>query len=314
MKFIEKIHDTAFKHTAKITTLQVNLGKLCNLTCHHCHVEASPKRTETMCKETMQEVLKAFKKHDFLLLDITGGAPEMNKHFVWFIEEAKKLTHTIIVRTNLVIMNEKGYEYLPEFYAKNEINLIASLPCYTQDNVDKMRGNGTFESSINIIKKLNALGYGRDEKLVLDFVYNPGGAFLPSAQSQLEIDYKKVLKENFDIVFNHLFTITNSPIGRFLDKLKQKGKAESYIKLLRENFNDKTLENMMCRTQISVGFDGKLYDCDFNQMAQIPINGIGTIAELALSDTISRTIRFDEHCYACTAGSGSSCCGVTAKS
>lgn len=311
MKFIKKIQNEAFKNTSHITTLQVNFGKLCNLTCNHCHVEASPKRTEIMSKKTMEDVLKAFKKHNFLLLDITGGAPEMNEHFVWFIEEARKLTQKIIVRTNLVIMDEKEYEHLPEFYAKNRITLIASLPCYTKDNVDKMRGNGTFENSIKIIKKLNALGYGKDKKLVLNFVYNPSGAFLPGKQSELEIDYKKVLADNFGIVFNHLFTITNSPIGRFLENLKKAGKAESYMGLLKENFNAKTLENMMCRTQISVGFDGKIYDCDFNQMIEMPINGISTIEELAHSENIARMIRFDEHCYACTAGAGSSCCGVT---
>ncbi len=312
MKFSERIENEAFKKTSTMTTMQVNLGKICNLACEHCHVEASPKRTESMSQETMEHILKALEKHSFSLLDITGGAPEMHEQFVWFIQEAKKYVPKIIVRTNLVILEEQGFAHLIPFYAQNAIHLIASLPCYTQQNVDKMRGNGVFESSIRVIKQLNALGYGKEEHLCLDFIYNPGGAFLPGEQASLERDYKAMLAENFSIVFNHLFTMTNSPVGRFLHTLKHTGQHTLYMTLLEEHFNAQTLEHMMCRSQISVSYDGYLYDCDFNQMLNIKANGASTIAQLANGDSIERYVRFDEHCYACTAGAGSSCCGITA--
>jgi radical SAM/Cys-rich protein len=307
-KFIERIQEQ-FRLTSSINTMQVNLGKICNLSCKHCHVEAGPKRTETMTKETMYFILQALKKHSFSTLDITGGAPEMNEHFVWFIQEARKIVSTIIVRTNLVIMKEKGYTNLAEFYAKNKINVVASLPCYTKDNVDKIRGDQVFDNSISIIQQLNTLGYGTNNELILDFVYNPSGPFLPGKQATLEEEYKKILREKFGIIFNRLFTITNVPIGRFLVTLKAKKKSEEYFSLLEKSFNPHTIENLMCRHQISVGFDGILYDCDFNQIKEMPVHGITTIEEFSKSDILLRKIKFDEHCYACTAGLGSSCCG-----
>jgi len=311
MKFSDRIHNETFKQTAKLKTLQVNLGKICNLACQHCHVEASPKRTETMSLEVMQIILHVLKKHSFQTLDVTGGAPEMNEHFEWFINEASKIVKHIIVRTNLVILQEKPYSHLAEFYAQHHINLVASLPCYTEENVDKMRGRGVYEDSIAVIKRLNALGYGTNPKLVLDFVYNPGGAFLPGDQKELEADYKRVLNESEGIVFNHLFTITNAPIGRFYASLEHNNERERYQNLLESHFNAATLENMMCRSQISVGYDGQLYDCDFNQMLGLNIQGARFIGEMLHEDDHKRPIVFGEHCYACTAGAGSSCCGVT---
>jgi len=311
MKFSDRIHNETFKETAKLKTLQVNLGKICNLACQHCHVEAGPKRTETMSLEVMKTILEVLKKHSFSTLDITGGAPEMHEHFEWFVSEASHIVEHIIVRTNLVILQEKPYTHLTHFYAQHRINLVASLPCYTQDNVDKMRGRGVYEDSIAVIKRLNSLGYGSDAHLVLDFVYNPGGAFLPGNQQGLEADYKRVLKQSEGIVFNHLFTITNAPIGRFYASLKQNNEHERYQTLLESHFNAATLENMMCRSQISVGYDGQLYDCDFNQMLGLNIQGARYIDELLHEDEHKRPIVFGEHCYACTAGAGSSCCGVT---
>ena len=311
MKFSERIQNETFKQTKKLTTLQVNLGKVCNLACQHCHVEASPKRTEKMSKEVMQTILDVLKKHSFSTLDITGGAPEMNEHFVWFINEASLVVKHIIVRTNLVILQEEPYAHLVEFYAHHHINLVASLPCYTQDNVDKMRGRGVYEDSIAAIKRLTAQGYGTDSKLMLDFVYNPGGAFLPGNQVSLEADYKRVLEQSEGIVFNHLFAITNVPIGRFYTSLKHTGMLEPYQQLLESHFNAATVENMMCRSQISVGYDGQLYDCDFNQMLGVTIQGAHFIGEMLEEEEHKRSIIFGEHCYACTAGEGSSCCGVT---
>ena len=311
MKFSDRIQNEDLKQTTKLKTLQVNLGKVCNLACQHCHVEASPKRTEKMSRDVMQMILDVLKKQSFSTLDITGGAPEMNEHFEWFINEAFQIVEHIIVRTNLVILSEKPYAHLADFYARHHINLVASLPCYTQDNVDKMRGRGVYDDSIAVIKRLNALGYGTDDRLMLDFVYNPGGAFLPGDQKGLEADYKRVLKESDGIVFNHLFTITNAPIGRFYTALKQNNELEFYQNLLESHFNAATLENMMCRSQISVGYDGQLYDCDFNQMLGLNVQGARYIGEMLNEDEHKRPIVFGEHCYACTAGAGSSCCGVT---
>lgn len=311
MLFHERIENDAFKHTNELTTLQINLGKICNLACQHCHVEASPKRTETMSLDVMQTILDVLGKSTFTTLDITGGAPEMHAHFEWFIHEASNSVPHIIVRTNLVILQEEAYAHLVDFYADHHIKLVASLPCYTQDNVDKMRGNGVYEASIKAIKRLNALGYGTNPKLQLDFVYNPGGAFLPGNQKALEADYKRILKEHEGIVFNHLFTITNMPIGRYKTALHASGKLASYQRLLESHFNAATLEHMMCRNQVSVGYDGLLYDCDFNQMLGLSAHGAKHIQELLEPHQSPRAIVFGEHCYACTAGEGSSCCGVT---
>jgi len=309
MIFVERINDS-YKRTADVHTLQVNVGKKCNITCTHCHVNAGPGRTENMTKETVDMVLAALRKFGFKVLDITGGEPSMNPHFKYLIENARDLVNTIIVRTNLVILNEEGYEDFIDFYVKNKVQLIASLPCYTMENTDAMRGEGTFSGSIEVLKKLNEAGYGREKGLELNLVYNPGGAFLPGSQQRLENDYKKMLGENYELEFNHLFTITNLPIGRFAQDLKRSDKLDQYIHLLEDNYNDEAAKNIMCRSQISVGYDGLLYDCDFNQMMDMKAKGSKTINELLETETLDREIDFGNHCYGCTAGAGSSCGGA----
>ena len=272
INFVDRINDS-YKRTADVHTLQVNVGKLCNIICTHCHVNAGPGRTESMTKDTVDKVLAALKKFDFKVLDITGGEPTMNPHFKYLIENARDTVNTIIVRTNLVILNEEGYEDYIDFYVKNKVQLIASLPCYTMENTDAMRGDGTFSGSIEVLKKLNSAGYGREEGLELNLVYNPGGPFLPGSQQGLENDYKRMLGDQYDLEFNHLFTITNLPIGRFAQDLKRKDKLDPYIRLLEDNYNDEADKNIMCRSQVSVGYDGLLYDCDFNQMLNMKAKG-----------------------------------------
>lgn len=290
----------------KFKIMQVNLGNLCNLACHHCHVEANPKGVNTMDKKTADLVIKTFKENNFQTLDLTGGAPEMNNNFIYIIENLKNFAKKIIVRTNLTILDTKEYEHLPEFYAQNNITLIASLPCYTKENVDKQRGKGVFQKSIKILKKLNSLGYGKN--LELNLVYNPGGAFLPGNQNELEKDYKKMLLENYDIVFSHLFTITNMPIGRFKNELEKNGKFDEYMRLLENNFNETNISNLMCKNQISVGFDGKIYNCDFNQMLGLCLN-----ENLQNISKVSNKIILKQHCLGCVAGAGSSCGGALEK-
>ncbi|WP_298789021.1 arsenosugar biosynthesis radical SAM (seleno)protein ArsS [uncultured Campylobacter sp.] len=311
MSFIERLAPEIRK-TGEISTIQINVGKICNLACSHCHVQAGPKRTETMSRVVMEAVLEAIRTHKFQTLDITGGAPEMNENFRWLVSEATKILPHIIVRTNLTILLEKGYEDLIKFYADHGVELVASLPCYTQENVDAQRGHGTFEASIEALKRLNAAGYGRGGNLKLNLVYNPGGAFLPGAQAQLEADYKRELKQNFGIEFDHLFTITNVPMGRFAKSLEKSGELAGYMKLLRDNFNPCAAPNMMCRFQISVGYDGKIYDCDFNQMQALAANGPKDIFEIIKAKELGRQIVFRDYCYACTAGAGSSCGGALA--
>ncbi len=272
-------------------------------------MNAGPGRTESMTKDTVDEVLATLKKFDFKVLDITGGEPTMNPHFKYLIENARDMVKTIIVRTNLVILNEKGYEDYIDYYVKNKVQLIASLPCYTMENTDAMRGEGTFSACIEVLKKLNEVGYGKKEGLELNLVYNPGGAFLPGSQQGLENDYKRMLGDQYDLEFNHLFTITNLPIGRFAQDLKRKDKLDPYIRLLEDNYNDEAAKNIMCRSQVSVGYDGLLYDCDFNQMLNMKAKGSKTINELLESETLDREIVFGNHCYGCTAGAGSSCGG-----
>jgi radical SAM/Cys-rich protein len=309
MNFVERINDS-YKRTADVHTLQVNVGKKCNITCTHCHVNAGPGRTESMIKETVDTVLGTLRKFDFKVLDITGGEPTMNPHFKYLIENARNMVDTIIVRTNLVILNEEGYEDYIDFYVKNKVQLIASLPCYTKENTDAMRGDGTFSACIEVLKKLNEAGYGREKGLELNLVYNPGGASLPGSQQGLENDYKRMLGENYDLEFNHLFTITNIPIGRFAQDLKNKNLLEKYETLLEDNYNDEAAKNIMCRSQVSVGYDGQLYDCDFNQMINMKAKDSKTIQELLEKETLDREIIFGNHCYGCTAGAGSSCGGA----
>jgi len=295
-----------------LETLQINVGKTCNQTCTHCHVDAGPDRKEIMTSETMTECVEVVKKFHISSIDITGGAPELNPNFQWLVETLSKLDVKIIVRTNLtIIVSNPSLRKLPDFFKKHNIHLIASLPCYTLENTDGQRGRGVFNKSIAAIHLLNQAGYGLEEDLVLDFVYNPFGAFLPGDQTKLETNYKKILKEDHGIHFNKLYTITNLPISRFLDYLVRSEKYDSYMELLSQNFNPKAAEEVMCRDMISVGWNGYLYDCDFNQMLEMKIDKkySNHIRNFDLENLGRRNIKVNQHCYACTAGSGSSCGG-----
>lgn len=298
----------------QVEILQVNIGKMCNQTCKHCHVDAGPDRKEIMTKETMQQCIHALKTNPQLAtIDITGGAPEMNPNFRWFVEEISALQRRIIVRCNLtIILANKKYHDLPLFYKQHNIEVVSSLPFYTQDRTDRQRGNGVFEDSIKALQMLNETGYGKDGSgLVLNLVYNPAGAFLPPSQSSLEIEYKQALKQRFGIEFNNLFAITNLPISRFLDYLLQSGNYEKYMEKLVNAYNPIAAANVMCRNTISVGWDGYLYDCDFNQMLELKVNWNSKhIADFNSDELNKREIIIGQHCYGCTAGAGSSCGGA----
>lgn len=309
MNFIEKIDDSC-KRTSSVNTIQVNLGKLCNLTCSHCHVNAGPNRSETMSMETINQMLEVLKKFNFKVLDITGGEPTMNPHIKYLIENAKEHVDTIMVRTNLVILEDERYKDFIDFYAKNKVTLVASLPCYTIENTDAMRGDGTFNDSISVLKKLNEAGFGVEEDLELNLVYNPGGAFLPGSQEELEKDYKRNLEGNYGLQFNNLFTITNLPLGRFAQDLKRENSFEDYMNLLEDKYNEEAANNIMCRSQISVDYRGDIYDCDFNQMLKLKAKGPENLKELLKEESLDREIVFENHCYGCTAGAGSSCGGA----
>ena len=300
----------------QIKIFQVNIGKMCNQTCNHCHVDAGPDRKEIMTRETMHQCLEVLQKNvQLTTVDITGGAPEMNPDFRWFIEEISKLGRHIIVRCNLTIIraNKKYYD-LPRFYKQHNIEVVSSLPCYTQDGTDKQRGNGVFEESIQALHMLNELGYGQEESgLILNLVYNPSGSALPPPQQSLEKEYKKILKQKFDIEFNNLFVITNVPINRYLDYLITSGNYENYMEKMVNAYNPLAAENVMCRNTISVGWDGYLYDCDFNQMLDLKVDCRSNhISQFNINKLINREIITGQHCYGCTAGSGSSCGGVIA--
>lgn len=296
----------------KLSDLQINLGYLCNQACEHCHVEAGPKRTELMSWETMQQILEWSQKAGIKSVDLTGGAPEMNPHFRQFIEAFQAQGAQIISRCNLTILTEPGYEDLAQWYADHKIRLVSSMPCYTRENVDKQRGKGAFGKSIDALQMLNQNGYGVDPSMPLDLVYNPGGAFLPPAQITLEQDYKTRLKDDFGIDFSSLLTITNLPIKRFEHYLQRSGQLDSYLSLLVENFNPCTVSNLMCKTLISVDWQGKVYDCDFNQMLEMPLAGDKHQAlwEIDIDALEDMPIAIDKHCYGCTAGAGSSCGGA----
>lgn len=318
--FAERVGENGFTNE-KIDTLQMNIGLKCNLACKHCHVEAGPARTEEMSQQTMEDCLKVVRDHKIGTIDITGGAPEMNPHYEWLIRDAPSTGAKVMTRSNLVILQQPEYASIPELWAEMGTVVIASLPHYVKKSAEKQRGEGTFEPIIQQIRRLNELGYGKGEgagpggrTLELDLVYNPGGMILPGDQSGLERDYKQKLGEEFGITFDHLFAIANNPNGRFANRLQQTGNLEKYMNKLVDAFNVATLPTMMCRSQISVGWDGRLYDCDFNQAAETPCVEGGTIAELASAPTSSlkRQIAFGNHCYGCTAGAGSSCGGATA--
>ena len=293
--------------------LQINLGYMCNQVCAHCHVDAGPDRKEIMSKATMQLCLDALKKSKVHTLDLTGGAPEMHPHFRWFVEEAHKMgVQDFIVRSNLtIILANKKYHDLPEFFKKYNIHVVSSMPHWTKDKTDKQRGKGVFNTSIEALKMLNKVGYGlKNSSLKLDLVYNPSGAFLPGDQNSLEQDFKKALFEDFGIEFHQLFAITNLPISRFLDYLLASENYEDYMYTLVEAFNPKAVDNVMCKNTISVGWDGFLYDCDFNQMLNLNLKGsVGHIKDFDENILKKRHIQINQHCYGCTAGAGSSCQG-----
>lgn len=297
-----------------IEVFQVNLGKLCNMVCNHCHVDAGPDRREIMSKETMLACLDALGKTNIQTVDITGGAPEMNPNFKWFIRELHGLNRHVMVRTNLTILVANGFTDYPDFYAENGIEIISSLPCHTAANTDQQRGEGTFAASISALKKLNALGYGKENSdLKLNLVFNPNGPVLPSSQCCIEKEFRQKLSDEFGIVFTKLFTITNMPINRFLDYLITSGNYQSYMEKLVSKFNPVAAQSVMCRNTISVGWDGTLYDCDFNQMLDLTVDH-GAPNNIMSFDTYllnNRKIVTGQHCYGCTAGAGSSCCGAT---
>lgn len=297
----------------KLDILQINLGYMCNQVCAHCHVDAGPDRKEIMTQETLQLCLDVCKKHNISTLDLTGGAPEMNPHFRWFVEQAADTqVKDLIVRSNLTILTaNKTFSELPQFFAQHNVHVVSSLPFYRRNKTDRQRGNGVFDKSIEALQRLNALGYGQaDSGLQLDLVYNPAGAFLPADQKELEADFKKALYEDFGIVFNQLFTITNLPISRFLDYLIATDNYEDYMRELVSAYNPEALKNVMCTNTLSVGWDGRLYDCDFNQMLDMKIDSsVGHIKDYN-PNIQNRNIRVSQHCYGCTAGAGSSCQGA----
>jgi radical SAM/Cys-rich protein len=305
-----------------LATLQVNVTKLCNQACKHCHVDASPKRTEQMDLRTVDRCLKVLAQYDSIAnLDITGGAPELNPHFDYFVVEAKRLGKHVMVRHNLTVTLDGNPQtgetktYLPEFFAAHQVEVISSLPYYEEYFTDKQRGKGVFEKSVKVLRLLNAQGYGKDgAPRLLNLVYNPVGAFLPASQASLEADFKRKLLWEYGITFNHLYTITNMPIHRFEAQLKQLGAYDDYMAKLANAFNPVAAQGIMCRSLISVGYDGKLYDCDFNQMLDLQIidRKPRTIFDFDFDAMMRRRIIFDSHCFGCTAGSGSSCGGATA--
>jgi len=309
---LDKLFETDFPsiNRGKLETLQVNLGYLCNLSCLHCHVNAGPARKELMNRQTIDELLLFIDQQGIKKLDLTGGAPEMNPHFKYLVSAAALRGLTIIDRCNLTILEEPGYEDLAEFMASKAVQIVASLPCYSSDNVDAQRGNGVFDKSISALQKLNHLGYGKD--LQLDLVYNPQGAQLPPEQSELENEYKQHLADNFDIEFSRLLTITNMPIKRFGSTLISKGTFEGYMGLLKSAYQAANLDDLMCKSILSVDWQGFVYDCDFNQMLDLPAGFSHT--KKHISDCLNvnfnqQAITIADHCYGCTAGNGSSCSG-----
>ena len=301
----------------KLQTLQVNLGNRCNQSCAHCHIQAGPTGKKMMPKLIMERIINFMLNHPGLCVDITGGCPELNPDFKFFVDSVYDLASPIIVRTNLTVFFESGLHWVPEWYCKNKVVLIASLPCYTDKNVEQQRGQGVFKKSIAALKVLNKLGYGIDGQLQLNLVYNPGGDFLPGPQAKLEEDYKRELGEKYGVKFNNLYTITNAPIGRFRQYLKANGKLRQYLQLLVENFNPSTAQNIMCRNLISVDYRGMVYNCDFNQALNLPvIDGSGKNAMIEqLEGVLSEDLEIitDDHCFCCTAGAGSSCTGSLVK-
>jgi len=317
---------------ARLTTLQINVGKMCNLACHHCHVEAGPTRQEIMTRSTMERILDWIDTHrqtglaKLETIDLTGGAPEMNPDFEFLVRELRERQLQVIDRSNLTILLQPGYEHMVEFLSVQQVQIIASLPCYLEDNVDQQRGKGVYDESIEALQRLNRLGYGQpDSGLTLHLVYNPVGFGLPGSQQALERDYKRHLQEHFGIVFNHLLTITNMPIKRFAHALRREGQYQAYMDKLIRAHDPANAGEVMCRSLVSVGWQGSVYDCDFNQMLLMPIDGpesdnehhveanSAKLWDMTPEQLIGKDIRTDSHCFGCTAGAGSSCTGALAS-
>lgn len=310
-------NDSLFPLTSKkVEFFQVNMGKMCNQVCKHCHVDAGPDRKEIMTRETMQQCLDALQHSEAHTVDLTGGAPEMNPDFRWFVEQLSSLGKKIIVRCNLtIIVANKKYYDLPEFFKKYNIEVVSSLPYFNEKKTDSQRGDGVFSASIKALKMLNEVGYGKEGSgLNLHLVYNPNGAYLPGNDAELQAQFKRKLKQKFDIEFNDLYAITNIPVSRFLDYLIASGNFIEYMDKLVNSYNTAAAENVMCRNTISIGWDGYLYDCDFNQMLELKVNTNSKphISEYNEQELEGREIIVNQHCYGCTAGSGSSCGGSTA--
>lgn len=315
VRFEDKIKSIGVEHIkpGKPEIFQINIGKLCNQTCAHCHVDAGPDRKkENMSRETLEDCLNIIKNHDFTTVDITGGAPEMNPNFRWFVAECSKLGKKIINRCNLTILvaHEK-YSDLASFFAEHQVELVSSLPYFSKSRTDSQRGDGVFEDSIKALKQLNKVGYGKsDTGLILNLVYNPTGAFLPGNQLELESEFKRQLFRKYEIVFNNLYAITNLPISRFLDYLIESGNYISYMEELIQAFNPQTLEGLMCKNTISISWEGYIYDCDFNQMLDLKSDiSSHHIRDFDMQAFLNRNIIINQHCYGCTAGAGSSCAG-----
>lgn len=307
------LQDSPSLKRLKLSTLQVNLGDLCNQSCSHCHVNASPSGKKIMSKKTIDNIIQFLVINNVSVLDLTGGAPEMNSHFEYFLNEAVDLVDEIIVRSNLTVIIDKKSKNLIEIFKRYNVHVISSLPCYLEYNVDIVRGKNVFDKSIQALKMLNSVGYGKQRTLLLDLVYNPSGPSLPPAQSKLEVAYRSKLESDYGIEFNRLIVIINSPIARFKDHLIKNEQFDEYSNLLIKNFNPRTLDKIMCRTYVSVGYDGKLFDCDFNQALGLSLKDdkriLITIDKLKSDNLVGMDINFSDHCLSCTAGSGSSCQG-----
>jgi len=296
----------------KIRILQVNVGKLCNMTCRHCHVDAGPDRkAENMNRETVDACLELIRKGSIKTLDLTGGAPEMNANFRYFVTEARKLDCHVIDRCNLTILLAQGFTDIPQFLADNQVEVVASLPCYVEENADAQRGDGSFQKSVKALKLLNDLGYGKSDTLPLTLVYNPVGTGLPGNQTELEAAYREQLKDRYDIDFTRLFTITNMPISRFLEDLLEQNEFETYMQKLIDAFNPAAAQGVMCRETLSVSWDGQLYDCDFNQMLELNVDCESkSIIGANIKSLEDRVIVTNSHCFGCAAGAGSGCHGA----
>lgn len=322
-KFIEYLRNSKLDlRVGSLSTLQVNITKLCNQACRHCHVDASPRRREMMSDEVIDKVIYLLDRYPSIeTLDITGGAPELHPRFKDLVAAARQLGKQVLVRHNLTVSYDKhpidksSMEYLPEFFAEQKVELVSSLPYFQSYFTDKQRGDGVFEKSIMALRRLNAIGYAQDSSgLIINLVYNPVGSFLPPEQSSLERQYKAQLMANHQVSFNHLFVITNVPIKRFKAQLKTLGAYEEYMEKLVSSFNPKAAESIMCRSLVSVAFDGTIYDCDFNQMLDMPVNSKSSnILDFDLDKLLDREIAVADHCFACTAGAGSSCGGATVE-